>query len=134
MEEKIRIKEAGISSLALAYLGDAVLEIHIRDYVLRTGKAKLDQLHRASVRYVCATAQSQVYEEIQPYLNKEELRVMKNGRNSKKKVPKNVTMKDYRKSTGLEALYGYLYLENQVERIKEITEIVIGIVEGRSGE
>ena len=129
MEKEIR--EDSLSALALAYLGDAVLEIHIRDYVIRTGKAKLHDLHRASVRYVCANAQSRVYDRIQPYLEEEELDVLKKGRNTKKKIPKNVLMKDYRKSTGLEALLGHLYLNKREGRIIEVVDLIIGIVEGR---
>lgn len=129
MEEKIALDGDLVSSLALAYLGDAVLEIHIREYVLRSGKAKVDDLHRASVRYVCAKAQSRVYDEIGGFLTRDEAEVMNRGRNTKKKIPKNVEMKDYRKSTGFEALLGWLYLEGRQERVLDLVEKAILIIE-----
>lgn len=130
MEAPIKGKGGFPSVLALAYLGDSVLELEIREYLIRSGKVRLDSLHKGAVRYVSAAAQSKVYDAIGEYLSEEERDVMKSGRNSKKKIPKNVEMRDYRKSTGLEALYGYLHLEGRKERIRTLTAQVVQIIEG----
>lgn len=130
MEKGVDINN--ISTLALAYLGDAVLEIKIREYTLKTNKIKLNALHQSSVSYVNARSQSMVYDKIQDNLTTEELNILKKGRNAKKNVPKNVSVMDYRKSTGLEALLGYLCLLRKNERIDEIVQLVILIVEGSS--
>ena len=122
--------EKEVSSLALAYLGDAVLEIHIRDYVIRMGKTKIDQLHRSAVRFVNAKAQSKVYDSIQGMLNEDELVIIRKGRNAKKNIPKNVEMVDYRKSTGVEALLGYLFLKGDNDRIDELVNYIISTIEG----
>lgn len=130
MEAPVKGMEGSPSVLALAYLGDGVLELEIREYLIRSGKVRLDSLHKGAVRYVSAAAQSKVYDVIGEFLSDEERNVMKSGRNSKKKIPKNVDMKDYRKSTGLEALYGYLHLEGRKERIRALTAHLVQIIEG----
>lgn len=122
--------EKEVSSLALAYLGDAVLEIHIRDYVIRMGKTKIDQLHRSAVKFVNAKAQSKVYDSIQCLLKDDEMVILRKGRNAKKNIPKNVEMVDYRKSTGVEALLGYLFLKGENDRIKELVNYIIITIEG----
>lgn len=122
--------EKEVSSLALAYLGDAVLEIYIRDYVIRMGKTKIDQLHRSAVKFVNAKAQSKVYDSIQNLLKDDEMVILRKGRNAKKNIPKNVEMVDYRKSTGVEALLGYLFLKGDNERIKELVNYIISTIEG----
>lgn len=127
MEKEIDIDS--MSTLVLAYLGDAVLEIKIREYTLKTNKIKLNTLHQSSVSYVNAKAQGAVYDKIQADLTCKELSILKKGRNAKKNIPKNVSVIDYRKSTGLEALLGYLYLLRENKRIDEIIELVILIVE-----
>lgn len=130
MEKEVDINN--ISTLALAYLGDAVLEIKVREYTLKTNKIKMHALHQSSVSYVNARSQSMVYDKIQDDLTPEELNILKKGRNAKKNVPKNISVVDYRKSTGLEALLGYLYLLKKNKRIDEIVQRVILIVEGSS--
>lgn len=122
--------EKEVSSLALAYLGDAVLEIYIRDYVIRMGKTKIDQLHRSAVKFVNAKAQSKVYDSIQSLLKEDEMVILRKGRNAKKNIPKNVEMVDYRKSTGVEALLGYLFLKGDSDRIKELVNYIISAIEG----
>jgi ribonuclease III family protein len=122
--------ETEVSSLALAYLGDAVLEIYIREHVIRMGKTKIDQLHRSAVRFVNAKAQSKVYDSIQGLLKEDELVIIRKGRNAKKNIPKNVEMVDYRKSTGVEALLGYLFLKGDKDRINELVKYIISTVEG----
>ena len=122
--------EKEVSSLALAYLGDAVLEIHIREYVIRMGKTKIDQLHRSAVKFVNARSQSKVYDSMQDILTDEELTIIRKGRNAKKNIPKNVDMVDYRKSTGVEALLGYLFLKGDNERINELVKYIILTIEG----
>lgn len=122
--------EKEVSSLALAYLGDAVLEIYIREYVIRMGKTKIDQLHRSAVKFVNAKAQSLIYDSIQSLLNDDEMVIIRKGRNAKKNIPKNVEMVDYRKSTGVEALLGYLFIKGDHDRIKELVNYIISTIEG----
>lgn len=122
--------EKEVSSLALAYLGDAVLEIYIREYVIRMGKTKIDQLHRSAVKFVNAKAQSLIYDSIQSLLSDDEMVIIRKGRNAKKNIPKNVEMVDYRKSTGVEALLGYLFLKGDHDRIKELVNYIISTIEG----
>lgn len=122
--------EKEVSSLALAYLGDAVLEIYIREYVIRMGKTKIDQLHRSAVKFVNAKAQSLIYDSIQSLLSDDEMVILRKGRNAKKNIPKNVEMVDYRKSTGVEALLGYLFLKEDHDRIKELVNYIISTIEG----
>lgn len=122
--------EKEVSSLALAYLGDAVLEIYIREYVIRMGKTKIDQLHRSAVKFVNAKAQSFIYDSIQSLLSDDEMVILRKGRNAKKNIPKNVEMVDYRKSTGVEALLGYLFLKGDNDRIKELVNYIILTIEG----
>ncbi len=123
--------ETEVGSLALAYLGDAVLEIYIREYVISIGKTKIDQLHKYAVKFVSAKAQSKIYDSIQIILSDEEQVILKKGRNAKKNIPKNVEMVDYRKSTGVEALLGYLFLKHDNVRIKELVDYMIITIEGR---
>ncbi|MDD2371906.1 MAG: ribonuclease III domain-containing protein [Firmicutes bacterium] len=122
--------ETEVSSLALAYLGDAVLEIYIREYVISIGKTKIDQLHKYAVKFVSAKAQSKIFDSIQSILSVEEQVVLRKGRNAKKNIPKNVEMVDYRKSTGVEALLGYLFLRKRNDRIKDLVEYMIKTIEG----
>ncbi len=123
--------EKEVSTLALAYLGDAVLEIYIRDYVISIGKTKIDQLHKYAIKFVSAKAQSKIYDSIQSILNDEEKIIIKKGRNAKKNIPKNVDMVDYRKSTGVEALLGHLFLKRDDARIQILVEYMIETIEGR---
>lgn len=118
-----------LSPLALAYLGDGVLEVMVREHLLEKGKVKINDLHCSAVNYVSAKAQGLFYDYIEDFLTEEELDVLKRGRNAKKLVPKNANVISYRKSTGVEAVFGYLWMLDRVERLKEIAEKLFLMVE-----
>jgi len=118
------IKQKG--ALGLAFLGDAVYELLVRDYIITHSNAHPSQLHRDAVSYVCANAQQKALESITSVLTEDELAAVKRAKNSSKmSIPKNSEPKDYRAATGLEALFGYLYLAGQGDRISELFEIII---------
>lgn len=113
-------------ALALAYMGDCVYEIKIREFLMRQANMPVNMLHRKAKGYVSAAAQSGFAEKILPLLNEEEESVFHRGRNAKPHTtPKNMTLSDYKKATGLEALIGYLYLSGKSERIDELMEIIL---------
>lgn len=117
------------SPLALAYIGDGVYEVFIRTYVLSKGNRSVDKLHRASRDFVCAHAQSELYAIIEPHLTEQEHMILKRGRNAKSiSSPKNGDMTEYRRATGIEALIGYLYLDQQIERISQLIKIGLDVL------
>lgn len=115
-----------MSPLALAFLGDAVFELYVREKLLEQGNAPAQQLHRKAVGYVCARAQSQAVEEISGLLTPEEEGVFRRGRNAHSHPPKNADVADYRRATGLEALFGYLHLCGDTARARELFEVIWG--------
>ena len=115
-----------ISSLGLAHLGDSVFEVMVRSWLCLHGKAKVKDLHRATVRYVAAPAQAERFERIAPILTEEEAAVFRRGRNTAPhSVPKAATRGQYQTATGLEALFGYLYLQGKTERLNELFELMM---------
>ena len=111
----------GISNLGLAYLGDGVFELMVRSWLCLHGKATSKGLHRAAVRYVAAPAQARMLERILPALSEEEADVFRRGRNvSPHSVPQNATRADYQAATGLESLFGWLWLQGRTERLNEL--------------
>lgn len=121
-----------LNALALAYMGDAVLEQKVREHLLLSGRSKPNRLHKEATSYVSAKAQSMiVYRLIEEnYLVEEEIAVFKRGRNAKSgSVPKNTDVQTYRNSSGFEAILGYLYLTKQHTRLYNIIDYAIEIVE-----
>ncbi len=115
----MNIKE--ISTEALAYLGDSVLEIRVREKLVCDGISGSGNLNRASLSYVKACEQAEAMRRIAPMLDEEETLVYKRGRNmSGGNVPKSATMSEYRAATGMEVLFGYLHLLGRHERIDEL--------------
>ena len=106
--------------LTLAYMGDAVIEMLAREYVLKnSGAIKPGQLVKASKAFITLEAQSDAIERILPFLTEEESAVFKRGRNAKSHFsPKHGELIQYRRATGFESLMGYLYLQNKNDRIK----------------
>lgn len=110
------------SPLALAYLGDAVYELIVRERVLADGNRQVNKLHKESTKYVNAAAQAELIMRIEDKLTDEEKAIYKRGRNANAHAaPKNQDVIAYRKSTGFEALIGWLYLKNDIARIMELT-------------
>ncbi len=115
-----------LSSLGLAHLGDSVFEVMVRSWLCLHGKAKAKDLHRATVRYVAAPAQAERVERILPLLTQEEAAVFRRGRNTAPhSVPKAATRAQYQAATGLEALFGWLYLQGRTDRINELFSIMM---------
>ena len=115
-----------MSALALAHMGDAVYEILARREVCRSGKLTAGELHRQTIRYVSAPAQARAAEKIRPHLTGEEEAVYRRGRNAHvHMIPKNATHREYAMATGLECLFGYLYLSGQTGRINELFQLTM---------
>ena len=111
-----------INVITLAYLGDSVYEIYIRECLLKKGLVYVDDMQKEAINYVSAKAQSKILDNMieNNFLNEEELDVVKRGRNYKRNNhPKNTDIITYKKSSGFEALIGYLYLKDK-DRLKEI--------------
>lgn len=120
-----------MSPLVLAYIGDAVYELHIRQFLVTQGVAKVNDLHREAVNYVKATTQAKLIHELEEELTEQERKIVKKGRNAKSgQIPKNTEIIEYRYSTGFECLLGYLYLSEQQERLEEILGKVPEMVAG----
>ena len=125
-----------LNGLALAYMGDAVFEVAVRDYLLGTGKTKPNQLHQTATRYVSAKAQAAMIAEMLEVdlLTEEETSYYKRGRNSKINTKaKNTDIQTYLHSTGFEALMGFLYLTKQQERLDTLIEWCIEFVGRKNG-
>jgi ribonuclease-3 family protein len=114
-----------ISNLGLAHMGDCVYEILCRAYLCARGGKTVDRLHRETIRLVKATTQAKFADKIRPLLTEEELAYYRRGKNSHvHAVPKSATPAEYAKATGLEALFGALYLSGQTERLNELFRAV----------
>lgn len=108
----------GYSPLTLAYIGDAVYDMVIRTLVVERANRPANALHRITVKYVSATAQAKMADALTERLTEEELAVFRRGKNAKPHtMAKNATAAEYLKATGFEALIGYLYLTDQMERL-----------------
>lgn len=121
-----------INGIALAYIGDAIYEVYVRQHLLRQGITKPTKLHHIATRYVSAKAQAFLVGRMndQNLLSDEELEYFKRGRNAKSHTSaKNTSVMTYRISTGFEALFGYLYLSEQTERLNELADWCIQTVE-----
>lgn len=118
------------SPLTLAYLGDAVYEVLVRTSVVCGGNTQVNKLHHKSSELVKAHSQAEIIKGIMEELSEEELSYYKRGRNAKSYTSaKNATIGDYRMATGFEALIGYLYLTGQTDRMIEIVNKGINIIE-----
>jgi ribonuclease-3 family protein len=107
--------------LKLAFLGDAVMELMVREYLLEFGDQPFALMHEGKTQRVCASSQAVAVTRIMPILSEEEMAVYKRGRNAKpNNIPRNVTGGEYAKATGLETLLGYLYMSGRTERLKEL--------------
>ncbi|SFM40664.1 ribonuclease-3 family protein [Gracilibacillus orientalis] len=132
---KQRPKE--MKSLALAYMGDVIYEKYVREYLINKGTTKVQHLHQHAVQFVKATSQASVVHHWidTNQLTTEELAVVKRGRNAKSgSVPKNTSVQAYRHSTAFEALLGFLYLDQQHDRLELLIKQAIDITEKGDGQ
>ena len=110
-----------MSPLNLAFVGDGVYGLLVREYLTAGGSMPVNRLHQRAVEMVCARAQSDAVELLLPLLTQEEEAVYRRGRNAHSvSMPKHADPAQYRRATGLEALFGYLYLSGQEARMREL--------------
>ena len=115
-----------ISNLGLAHIGDGVFELLCRSHLCAGGGKKVGDLHKATIAMVKAPAQAKLTEKLLPLLTEEELAFYRRGKNAHvHAVPKSATREEYAKATGLEALFGALYLMGRTERLNELFRSVI---------
>ena len=120
---EIDIKE--MSPLALAFVGDAVLELLVRSRLVCTTRLQPGRLHSVAPQYVSARAQFRELAALEPLLTEQEAAVLRRGKNaSKATVAKHATAQEYRASTGLECLLGWLYLQGQNDRVAQLFEVL----------
>lgn len=116
-----------ISMLGLAHVGDAVYELLYRSKLCTDGHTAVAEMHRMTVAFVRAEAQAEAAAKLLPMLTQDETSVFKRGRNAKvNSVPHNADIGQYHAATGLEALFGWLYLLGRTERINELFNIITG--------
>ncbi len=114
-----------LSPLVLAYIGDSVFDVYIRTLLIKKeGNVSVHKLHKQSVEYVKAKAQSDAIHRITDSLSQDELDIVKRGRNAKSgTIPKNADPIEYKYATGFEALIGYLYLKKDFKRLTDILNL-----------
>ena len=118
-----------ITTPALAYLGDSVLEVCVRTYLtVERGLSTSAHLNRASLDFVRASAQSEAIGRMEPYLTEAEASVYRRGRNmGHGNVPKSASVAEYRRATGMEVLFGYLHVTGQIERMNYLFRLGYGL-------
>ena len=115
-----------ISNLGLAHIGDSVFELLCRSYLCARGGKNVGNLHRDTIAMVKATAQAEFVDRLLPLLTEEEMAYYRRGKNAHvHAVPKSATAAEYAKATGLEALFGALYLAGKTERLNELFRAVM---------
>ena len=115
-----------ISNLGLAHMGDCVYEMLVRAYLCSQGNKTVAQLHKQTITMVKATYQAAFVDKMLPLLTEDEMTHYRRGKNSHvHAVPKSATPAQYAKATGLEAMFGYLFLSGKKERAKEIFNLVM---------
>ena len=115
-----------LSALAFAHVGDAVFELMVRTWICMHGASTAKQIHGKTVAYVSARAQALAAERLMPVLSDEETAVFKRGRNAHvNSIPRGSTHEEYHTATGIETLFGYLYLNGSTTRLDELFELVI---------
>ena len=117
---------SAISNLGLAHIGDCVYDMLVRSFIIAHGGVTNANIHRKTVDMICARAQAKAMETLLPLLTEEEAAVYRRGRNTRvHSMPKNADPGDYHAATGLECLFGWLYLNGARDRINELFAAVI---------
>ena len=115
-----------IPTLNLAFIGDGVYDLLVREHLVRKSSAHVGELNKAKVTMVNCKSQAQYMQKLLPALSEEESEIFRRGRNAKvNSASKHSTLSDYHAATGLETLFGYLYLKGDQERIKELFSLII---------
>lgn len=135
MEKLTALEAANLPALTLAYIGDGAYELGVRRYLLAKGIRKVDELHKAAVGYVKATFQSDFYHYLETRLTETELAVLKRGRNAKTgHQPKSSGVVEYHNATGVEALFGYLWLSGNEARLDELFSLLYTFIDEREAQ
>ena len=115
--------------LTLAYIGDAIYEVYIRKFLIDQGISKVNNLQKSAINYVSAKNQAKFVTILinDNFFNDIELEIIKRARNHKSRIPKNTDIITYKYATSLEAVIGYLYLENKIDRINLIMEKIFSL-------
>lgn len=114
-----------LSPLNLAFIGDCIYEILVRENLVKNANRPVNDLHHESVKFVSAKAQTKAFEKIEDILTEDEMSIFKRGRNAKVgHNPKSASTGEYHTATGVEALFGYLYLSGKEERINELFSVI----------
>jgi len=114
-----------LSPLTLAFVGDTVFDLFVREKLVCEANRPVNRLHKAATEYVKASAQAEAVQKILPSLTEKELSVLKRGRNAHTNhKAKNASEGDYHYATALEALFGYLYLSGEAERLRELFDLI----------
>lgn len=114
-----------MGALTLAFIGDAVFEVFVRERLVCQAERPVSKLHRAAVKQVCAKAQAGFVQKLLPLLTQEEREILRRGRNAHSNhVPKNSDPAEYHAATAFEALFGYLYLSGELDRLRELFQTV----------
>jgi ribonuclease-3 family protein len=122
--DRIDVNPKELSPLVLAYVGDAIFELLVRAEVLKNGNAPVNKLNGKARKIVNAASQSAMYSKLEDVVTDEEMAVMKRGRNAKSfTAAKNQSITDYRRATGVEALFGFVYLNGDSERLMELFDV-----------
>ncbi len=119
----------GYGSLSLAYIGDAVFEIFARSKVVKENNSNVNKMNSLTREYVKAVNQAKMFHKAMEIATEEEQGVLRRGRNAKANHnAKNASVGEYKHATGLEALFGYLYLTGQIDRLEEIFNYIITVL------
>ena len=123
IDKEVNLKQ--LSPLNLAFIGDCIYEILVRENLVKNANRPVNDLHHESVKFVSAKAQTKAFEKIEDILTEDEVSIFKRGRNAKVgHNPKSASTGEYHTATGVEALFGYLYLSGKEERIKELFSVI----------
>lgn len=138
MKEALHLKQVDVDScapLVLAYIGDCVFDLIIKNMVISFGNKHVHQLHEETSSYVQASTQSLMMRTMQQHLTEEEHAVYRRGRNTKSVSPaKNQSITDYRRATGFEALLGFLYLKKEYARLMQLVKIGLDSLEKKGSD
>ena len=115
-----------LSPLTLAFVGDTVFDLFVREMLVCQANRSVNKLHKCATEYVKASAQSEIINRLMPYLTERETAIFKRGRNAHTRhKTKNASECDYHMATGFEAVFGYLYLSGDIERLRELFSIAV---------
>lgn len=127
------VKEIGVKTLA--YIGDVVYELYIREHVILNSNEQVNKLHKKTIKYVSAKAQAKIVDAILDDLTQEEKDILRRGRNAAANtVPKNTDVVTYKIATGFEAMIGFVYLKKDMKRLEELIAKSINVIEEKLNE